>query len=122
MLRGKRSPEETRFDLFTWGAILISAAILYLLFKDTLPSVMVFIPGLILLGSTIFQDLQDDWHAGWLNYAMAILAVGTGLAGIVNDLVGGAEISWIIVAIVEFGAILIVKALYDPSPDDVPNS
>jgi len=116
MLRGNRSPEETRFDLFTWGAILISAAVLYLLFKDTLPAVMVFIPGLILLGSTIFQDLQDGWHAGFVNYAMAILAVGTGLAGIVNDLVGGAEISWIIVAVVEFGAILIVKALYDPSP------
>ena len=111
-----RSTEEVRYDLFTWGAILISGAVLYVLFNDTLPSLILFIPGLILLGSTIYQDLQTEWHAGFLNYAMAILAVGTGLAGIINDLVIGASISWLIVAIVEFGAILIVKALYDPSP------
>lgn len=116
MFRGNRSSEEVRFDLLTWGAILISGAVLYVLFKDTLPSLMLFFPGMILLGSTIYQDLQKGWRAGFLNYAMAILAVGTGLAGLVNDLVIGANISWLIVSIVEFGAILIVKALYDPSP------
>jgi hypothetical protein len=117
MLRGNKSTGEVRFELITWGAVLITASILYVLFRDTLPSLMLFIPGLILLGSTIFQDVQLGWKAGWLNYALSILAVATGLAGIVNTLLGEViHLQWLVVAVVELGAILIAKALYDPNP------
>ncbi len=116
MLGRNKTTEEIQFELLTWGAVLISAAVLYVLFKDTLPSLMLFIPGLILLGSALFQDLQLGWKAGWLNYGLAIIAVATGLAGVVNTLLGGAELPWLIIAIVELGAILIAKALYDPNP------
>jgi hypothetical protein len=117
MLRGNKSTGEVRFELITWGAVLITASILYVLFKDSLPSLMLFIPGLILLGSTIFQDIQMGWKAGWVNYALSILAVATGLAGIVNTLMGEIiRLPWLIVAAIELGAILIAKALYDPNP------
>lgn len=117
MLRGKKSTGEIRFELLTWGAVLIAVSICYVLFNGTpLAPMMLFIPGLILLGSTLFQDIQMGWKAGWLNYALSILAVGTGLAGIVNGVLGGPRLPWVIVVAVELGAILIAKALYDPSP------
>jgi hypothetical protein len=117
MLRGNKSDAEIRFELLTWGAVLVTAAALYVVFNTTLPSLMLFIPGLILLGSALYQDLQMGWKAGWLIYALAILAVATGLAGIVNSLLGEAlKLPWLIVATVELGAILIAKALYDPNP------
>jgi hypothetical protein len=117
MLRGNKSTGEVRFELITWGAVLITASILYVLFKNTLPSLMLFIPGLILLGSTIFQDVQMGWKAGWLNYALSILAVATGLAGVVNTILGEViQLQWPVIAAIELGAILIAKALYDPNP------
>ncbi|GEM_PF-851522 len=117
MLRGNKTDEEIRFELLTWGAVLVTAAALYVLFYPLLPSLMLFIPGLILLGSALYQDLQLGWKAGWLTYALAILAVATGLAGIVNTLLGEVvRLPWLIIAAVELGAILIAKALYDPNP------
>lgn len=117
MLSGRKSEAEVRFELFTWGAILVAAAIMYVLFAKILPGLMLFIPGLILLGSAIFQDMQPDWHAGWLTYVMSILMVATGLAGIVNTLMGEAvSLNWIVIAVVELGAVLIAKAVYDPTP------
>ncbi len=120
MFRGSKSEAELRFELLTWGLILIIAAVMYVLFYKLLPSLMLFLPGLILLGSAIFQDMQPDWHAGWLTYVLAILVVATGLAGIVNSLLG--EVVkvpsglWLVIAAVELGAVFIAKALYDPSP------
>lgn len=117
MLRGRKTDAELRFELLTWGAVLILGAVLYVVFRDTLPSLMLFIPGLILLGSALFQDIQMGWKAGWLIYVLAILAVATGLAGIINTLLRpGNELPWLVVAIVELGAILVAKALYDPNP------
>lgn len=119
MLYGRKPEEEVRFELLTWGAVLIVAAIMYVLFRTTLPSLMLFIPGLILLGSAIFQDLQPDWRAGWPTYLLAILAVGIGLAGVINSLLGEAvklpPALWLIITATELGAVLIAKALYDPS-------
>lgn len=119
MLYGRKPEEEVRFELLTWGAVLIVAAIMYVLFRTTLPSLMLFIPGLILLGSAIFQDLQPDWRAGWPTYLLAILAVGIGLAGVVNTLLGEVvklpPALWLIITATELGAVLIAKALYDPS-------
>lgn len=118
MLRGNKTDAELRFEFITWGAVLIAMAILYIAFYKTLPSLMLFIPGLILLGSALFQDIQMGWKAGWLNYVLAVLAVATGLAGIVNTLMGNLvpNVPWWIIAIAELGAILVAKALYDPSP------
>jgi len=117
MLRGHKSEAELRFELLTWGIVLLAAAAIYILFRETLPSLMLFIPGLILLGSAIYQDMQPDWHAGWPIYALSIVVVATGLAGIIERLLGGSvELPWLIIAIVELGAVLVVKALYDPTP------
>ncbi|HEC22911.1 MAG TPA: hypothetical protein ENI95_08340 [Chloroflexi bacterium] len=116
MLRGRKSESEVRFELLTWGAALIAAAVMYVLFRDFLPSMMLFIPGLILLGSAIFQDMQPDWRTGWVTYALSILMVAIGLAGIVNSLMGEVvKVSWVVIAVVALGAVLIAKALYDPS-------
>jgi hypothetical protein len=117
MLRGNKSTGELRFEYLITGTVLVVAAVLYVILPDDFRSLMLFIPGLILLGSAIYQDLQPDWTAGWLTYALAILLVATGLAGIVNTLVGGAvPLNWFVIAVVELGAILIAKALYDPTP------
>ena len=44
--------------------------------------------------------------------------VATGLAGMVNAILDGQEnIPWLIIAIVEIGAILIAKAVYDQDPE-----
>jgi hypothetical protein len=47
---------------------------------------------------------------------MSVLAVAVGLAGVINGVIGGPPVPWLIVAIVIMGAILIAKALYDPNP------
>lgn len=117
MLRGQKPESELRFELFTWGLVLITAAILYITLFPVLPSLMLFIPGLILLGSAIFQDMQPDWHAGWFTYVLAIMVVATGLAGIINTLLGEViRLPWLVIAVVELGAVLVAKALYDPNP------
>jgi hypothetical protein len=117
MLRGKKSSGEIRFELITWGAILITGAIMYVMFRGTsLESLILFIPGLVLLGSTLYQDIQLGWKAGWLGYALSVLAVAVGLAGVINGVMGGPAVPWLIVALVIMGAILIAKALYDPNP------
>jgi hypothetical protein len=117
MLQGHKSTGELRFEFLLLGIVLVVAAVLYVILPDDLRSLMLFIPGLILLGSAIYQDMQPDWKAGWLMYVLAILMVATGLAGLVNTLMGGTvRLNWLVVAIVELGAILIAKALYDPTP------
>ncbi|MBN1309928.1 MAG: hypothetical protein JXB30_00820 [Anaerolineae bacterium] len=117
MLQGNKSTGELRFELLIVGTVLVVAAILYVILPEDLRSLMLFLPGLILLGAAIYQDMQPDWRAGWLTYALAVLMVATGLAGIVNALLGNAvRLNWVVVAVVELGAILIAKALYDPSP------
>ena len=117
MLRENKSEQELRFELLLIGLVLISGAMMYVIFwRTSLRPMLLFIPGLILLGGVIYQDLQVNWHSGWLMYVLAIIVVATGLAGIVNNLLGGyAEIPWLIIAIVELGAILLAKALYDPT-------
>jgi hypothetical protein len=117
MLQGNKSTGELRFEFLMLGIILITAAVLYVILPEDLRALMMFVPGLILLGSAIYQDMQSDWKAGWLTYALAILLVATGLAGVVNALLGNAiRLNWIVIAVVELGAILIAKALYDPTP------
>ncbi len=115
MLRGTKTEAEIRFELFTGGAILVCAAIMYVAFADTLPGLMLFFPGLIMLGSALFQDMQTDWKSGWLSYAVAILLVATGLAGIIKGVLA-INLNWGIITIVELGMVLIVKAIYDPNP------
>jgi hypothetical protein len=115
MLRGNKSQDELRFEILTWGLILVSAAVCWAVFRAFLPSMIIFVPGLILLGSAIFQDMQPDWQAGWFTYVLAALVVATGLAGIINSLLGEiVRVPWLIIAIMELGAVLIAKALYDP--------
>jgi ABC-type uncharacterized transport system permease subunit len=116
MLRGNKSNDELRFELLTLGIILLSAAVCWVIFRQILPSMTLFVPGLIMLGAAIFQDLQPDWRAGWPTYALAVVLVSTGLAGVVNTFLGEAvKLNWVVITIVELGAILVAKALYDPS-------
>lgn len=117
MLRGRKPESEVRFELLTWGLILVTAAVIYLTVYPVLPGLILFIPGLILLGASIFQDMQPDWRAGWLTYLLAIIVVATGMAWLVDSLVGETvRFPWLVVAIIELGVLLIVKALYDPTP------
>lgn len=119
MLRGKKQEDEVRFELLTWGAALLAAAAIRVVFpKDSLLEPLVlFIPGLILLGAAIFQDMQPDWKAGWPTYTLAILIVATGLTGVINNLrTEPVNINWFIIVVVELGAVLVAKALYDPNP------
>lgn len=117
MFRGNKPESEVRFELLTWGVLLITAAIIYVTIYPALPSMILFIPGLILLGATIFQDMQPDWHAGWLGYIVAVLVVASGLVGVVNQAMGQAiKLPWLVIAAIELGVILLIKAIYDPTP------
>jgi hypothetical protein len=118
MLRGSsKSTGEVRFELVVTGSVLVTAALLYLVAYQWMPGLMLFFPGLIMLGGAIYQDMQPEWKAGWLTYVIAILLVSTGLASIINTLFNNVfEVNWLIIAIVELGLLLILKALYDPTP------
>jgi len=122
MLRGSnysKSPGETRFELVITGSVLLTAAVLFVTTYSYMPGFMLFFPGLILLGGAIYQSIQPGWKAGWLTYLVAVLLVATGLASIVNRLLGEViHLQWYIVAVVEMGILLILKALYDPNPND----
>jgi hypothetical protein len=113
---GRKSVAELRFELLVWGVILVAIGVIYVTLYDVLPSLILFIPGLILLGAAIYQDMQPDWHAGWHTYALAIVVVATGLGGIVSTLLSDVDLPWLVIAIVELGVVLIAKAVYDPSP------
>lgn len=117
MLRGNKTEVELRFELLTWGLILLTVVFCWVLFRESLPSLMLFVPGLILFGSALFQDMQPDWTAGWLTYILSTIVVATGFVGIVNTLFETVEVApylWLIIAIVQLGVVLVVKALYDP--------
>lgn len=115
-----KSDAETRFELVTWGVILVTAAVCYVLFRHTMPSLMLFFPGLVLMGSALFQDMQADWRAGWPTYIVSGLAVAVGLAGLVTQLLGSRfqlpPLLWVVFTAVELGVLFVVKALYDPTP------
>ncbi|NDJ51769.1 MAG: hypothetical protein GYB68_01640 [Chloroflexi bacterium] len=116
----RKQDAEVRFELLTWGAILIIGALLFLAFRNsTLFPIIFFVPGLILLASAVYQDLQDDWTTGWPTYLGAMLLVATGFAGVVTATSTGASftIIWLVVIVIEIGLVLIIKALFDPSPD-----
>ncbi|GAB4470895.1 MAG: hypothetical protein Kow00124_07470 [Anaerolineae bacterium] len=116
MAGGGKSELEFRVELLTWGAALLGGAAMWVAFSDVLPSLVLFIPGLILLGSAIFQDMQPDWSVSWFTYFLAILVVALGLAGIINTLLGEVvKLNWLVLAIAVLGAVLIAKALYDQS-------
>ncbi len=117
MLQGNKSAGEIRFELVTLGAMLVVGALLYVALPSNLHSLVIFFPGLILLGSAIYQDLQPGWKAGWLTYVVAILAVAVGITGLINDLFQGPVKGnlWLIISLAMLGVILIFKALYDPS-------
>lgn len=120
MLRGVKSPGETRFELVTTGVVLIVGAVLYVATTSTptLQPLILFFPGLILLGSAVFQTITPDWRAGWLTYVIAILLMAIGLAGLINGIMGEViKIQWWIIAIVALGVVLIFKALYAPNPN-----
>ncbi len=115
MLRGNKNEIEFRFELLTWGIVLLSGAAMWILFRQVFPSLVLFVPGLVLLGSAIFQDMQTDMQAGWFAYALAIIVVAIGLAGIVNTLFENVvNVNWLILTIVILGAVFVAKALYDP--------
>ena len=109
-----KSQEEKRWELLTWGVILISVAVLYAIMQR-FGYLMLLVAGMILLLSTVYQDMREGWRVSWLTYALAILILGLGVAGVVNELAG--EIvhipAWVVI-LVTLGAVFIVKAFYDP--------
>ncbi|HLV45394.1 MAG TPA: hypothetical protein VKY39_10570 [Aggregatilineales bacterium] len=120
MLGRKKPNSEVRVELMTWGVILIVVSVIYVLFRhlgSLAVSMMLFFPGLILLGSAIVQDIRVGWGSSWFTYLLAILLIATGLAGLINHLMGDVlRIPWFIIALFELGAVLVAKALYDPDP------
>lgn len=120
MFKGNKPEAEARFELVTWGVILLVAAVCYVLFRQILPPLMLFFPGLVLMGSALFQDMQPDWHAGWPTYIVSGLAVAIGLAGTLTQLLGEnisfPPFMWLVITAVELGALFVIKALYDPTP------
>jgi len=121
MLRGAKSSNEVRFELVVTGLQLVVGAVLYVVLQGNaqLQPLIVFFPGLIMLGGAIYQTITPDWRAGWVTYVIAILMVAISLAGLINNVMGEViHIDWWIIAIASLGIILIFKALYDPSPKD----
>lgn len=120
MLGRKKPNSEVRVELMTWGVILIVVSVIYVLFRhlgSLAVSMMLFFPGLILLGPAIVQDIRVGWGSSWFTYLLAILLIATGLAGLINHLMGDVlRIPWFIIALFELGAVLVAKALYDPDP------
>ena len=109
-----KSDEEKRWEWLTWGVVLISVAVIYAI-TLSFNYLMLLVAGMILLLSAVYQDMREGWTVSWLTYALAIVVLGTGVAGVVNDLAGGVvNIPWWVVVLVELGAIFIVKAFYDP--------
>lgn len=114
-LRGSpKSDEEKRWELLTWGVVFVSVAIIYAIARG-FNYWMLVVSGAVLLGSAVFQDVQRGWTVSWLTYALGILVLGTGVAGVVNELLGGlVQVQWWVVVLMELGAVFIVKAFYDP--------
>ena len=123
MLRGgtKKSGNEIRFELVVLGVMLVVGAICFVAFQSApaLQPLVVFFPGLILLGGCVYQTVTPGWKAGWITYVIAILLLAIGLAGLINAQLGDiVRVDWWIIAIVSLGVVLIFKALYDPNPRD----
>ncbi len=109
-----KSDEEKRWELLTWGVVLIAIAVLYAI-MGRFSYLMLLVAGTVLLLSAVYQDMREGWTVSWLTYALAILILGTGVAGVVNELAGDVvRIQWWVVVLVELGAVFIVKAFYDP--------
>ncbi|MGF1503633.1 MAG: hypothetical protein ACFB51_00605 [Anaerolineae bacterium] len=120
MLGTNKSGQEKRFELLITGIFLITAAGTFaVVWRGPLRGLLLFLPGLVLLGGAIFQDLQPGWHAGAFTYILATLLVGTGLAAIFYTVLGDVIFVpgwlWVVVTIAELGAVLVAKALYDPT-------
>ena len=123
MLRGgsSKSANEVRFELVVLGSMLVVGVLMYVAFQKTpeLQPLVIFFPGLILLGGCVYQTVTPNWKAGTLTYVIAILLLSIGLAGLINSQLGEVvRVDWWIVAIASLGVILIFKALYDPNPRD----
>lgn len=109
-----KSQEEKRWELLTWGIVLICVAVIYAIMQR-FSYFMLLVAGTTLLLSTVYQDMREGWRVSWLTYALAIVILGTGVAGVVNELTGDiVQIKWWVVVLVELGAVFIVKAFYDP--------
>jgi hypothetical protein len=106
-----------RYNLFlNWwplGLVFVSVAIIYLIVGPH--PIMLLVAGLILLLSSVYQDMRGGWQVSWLTYALAIFILGTGVAGTVNSLLGGiASLSVWVVILVLLGIVIGVKVFWRP--------
>jgi len=117
MLRAGKPEGEGRFELLTWGVVLLTGAILYVTANKAVPSLTLLLPGMLLLASLVYQDFRPGWHAGWASYVFAIMIVGIGFSSLINNVASPAiPMRWWITTIGLMGTVLILKAFWDPTP------
>jgi hypothetical protein len=115
-----KQPFEFRVEWLMWGVALLVFAIGYMV-RETVPGLMWFGPGLVLLWGAFFQDLLPSdvgLSVGWPIYVLAVLMTGFGGGRLYNKLLfqnSANRLPWLIVSIGIGGVILIVKALWDMS-------
>lgn len=115
-MKNPKTEEEKRFELATWGTALVLFALVWILFADTLPGLMMFMPGIVILGSALYQDIQKTWSSNLISYLTGILMTAVGLTSLVSTFMGDIiQLNWVIVSIAIMGAALVIKAFRDMS-------
>jgi hypothetical protein len=115
-----KQPFEFRVEWLMWGVALVTFAAGYMV-RKTVPGLMWFGPGLILLWGAFFQDLlppEVGLSVSWPVYVLAVLLTGYGGGRLYNKLLfqnSTDKLPWLIVSIAIGGLILIIKALWDLS-------
>jgi hypothetical protein len=118
--KGSKRPFEFRVEWLMWGAALVTFAAGYMV-RDTVPGLLWFGPGLILLWGAFFQDLlppEVGLSVSWPVYVLATIMTGWGIGRLYNGLLfqnSAEKLPWWIVSIAIGGLILIIKALWDLS-------
>jgi hypothetical protein len=118
--KGSKQPFEFRVEWLMWGVALVTFAAGYMV-RKTVPGLLWFGPGLILLWGAFFQDLLPPnigLSVSWPVYVLATIMTGWGLGRFYNGLLfpnSTDKLPWGIVSIAIGGLILIIKALWDLS-------
>lgn len=111
-----RSENEKRFELAAWGLALLLFAVAWIFFDKTLPGLMTFLPGVIIVGSALYQDIQEGWSASPVTYFMGIIMTAVGITSLISSFLGDViHLNWVVVSIAIMGTGLLIKAFKDLS-------
>lgn len=111
-----KSESEKRFELAAWGLGLVLFAIAWIFFDKSLPGLMAFLPGVIILGSALYQDVQEGWSASPMTYFIGIVMTAVGITSLISTFLGDViHLNWVVVSIALMGSGLLIKAFKDLS-------